>query len=175
MCTFTHFQFLPFKAAGSMAGSTRGELRMWQERGSRQTAGTCRTSTHIWTGVAARQLTVRPQTQKPRMWFGVRSWDCLWHGALTKYSDSSFFFPPPLSLLVFYHRWLWTAAGACGDHGSSAPEHAEVEWSSRTGSALTPFLGTEGSTARDRGSAISPATRSLVTTTRVRSSTKQAS
>lgn len=90
-----------------MAGSTRGELRMWQERGSRQTAGTCRTSTHIWTGVAARQLTVRPQTQKPRMWFGVRSWDCLWHGALTKYSDSSFFFPPLFPCLCF-------TTGGCG-------------------------------------------------------------
>lgn len=64
-------------------------------------------------------------------------------------------------------------AGACGDRGSSAPEHVEVEWNSLIGSALTPYLRTEGSTVRDRGFSTSPATRSPVTTMKVRISTKQ--
>lgn len=67
------------------------------------------------------------------------------------------------------------AAGAHGDRGSSAPEHVEVGWSSPTGSALTLCLRTGGSTVRDRGFSTSRATRSPVTTTKVRISTKQVS
>lgn len=66
-------------------------------------------------------------------------------------------------------------AGARGDRGSSAPEHVEAGWSSPTGSALTPCLRMEGSTARDRGFSTSPATRSPVTKMKVRNSTKQVS
>lgn len=66
-------------------------------------------------------------------------------------------------------------AGACGDRGSSAPEHVEVAWNSPIGSALTLCPRTEGSTVRDREFSTSPATRSPVTTTKVRINTKQVS
>lgn len=69
---------------------------------------------------------------------------------------------------MFYHRWLWTAAGARGDRGSSALGRVEVGWSSPTGSALTQCLRMEGSTVKDRGSSTSPATYSHVTTMKVR-------
>lgn len=69
---------------------------------------------------------------------------------------------------MFYRRWLWTAAGARGDHGSSALGRVEVGWSSPTGSALTQCLRMEGSTVKDRGSSTSPATYSHVTTMKVR-------
>lgn len=66
-------------------------------------------------------------------------------------------------------------AGARGDRGNSAPEHVEVGWSSPIGSALTLCLRTEGSTVRDREFSTNPATRSHVTTQKVRISTKQVS
>jgi len=69
-----------------------------------------------------------------------------------------------------YHRWLWVVAGAHGDHGSSAPGHVEVEWSSPIGNVLTLCLRMEESTVRDRGFSTSPATHSLVTTLKVRNS-----
>lgn len=64
------------------------------------------------------------------------------------------------------------AAGARGDRGSSAPERVEAGWSSRTGSAPTLCLRTQGSTVRAKGFSTSPATRSPVTTMTVRISTE---
>lgn len=110
---------------------------------------------HSLAWVTARQYTKRTKTQKPRLWFGLSRWDCLWHWALTKYSDSSFF---SLLLLVFYHRWLWTAAGVRGDRGSIAPERVGGEWSSPTGSATILYHRMEGNTVRARGWSISPVT-----------------
>lgn len=53
-------------------------------------------------------------------------------------------------------------AGACGDHGNSAPEPVEGEWSSPTESVLTLCLRMEESTVRARGFNTSPATLSPV-------------
>lgn len=67
----------------------------------------------------------------------------------------------------FRCRWLWTAAGACGDPGGAAPGRAGEGWSSPTGSAPTPSLGTEASTARVSGFSTGPATRRPAPTTAV--------
>lgn len=123
--------------------------------------------------VAVCQHAARPQTEKKK------DPDCGFWAAqlrlpLARSSDRPFLtlplfprscFPPPPPPP---RRWLWTAAGACGGRGSSAPGRVGAGWSSPTGSAPTRCPRTEGSTARARGSSTSPATRSRAATMTVR-------
>lgn len=139
---------------------------MWRQYGPRRTAARAELQHEFSCGVSTRRAATNPK-KGPDCGF----WAAQLRLPLARSSDRPFltlplfprscFSPPPL-------RWLWTAAGACGGRGSSAPGRVGAGWSSPTGSAPTRCPRTEGSTARARECSTSPATRSRAATMTVR-------
>lgn len=162
ICFLSHYFFWPVELRHGKV-----PLAVSDTCGGNATRGEWRRVPNFKTNlVAVCQRAARPQSEKrPRL----RLFSCtaepasgmqLWSTVLDSPIFPSLMFPP--------RRWLWTAAGACGGRGSSAPGHAGEGWSSHTGSAPTRCPRMGGSTVRARGCSISPATRSHAATITVR-------